>query len=67
MNLAVKEKPGEYGKGMLTPVAYLWTRTVTCKNTACGATMPLARQTWLAKKKGRYIALQPMINPQVTR
>jgi len=27
--------------GFLTPVAYLWTRTVKCKNPACGATVPL--------------------------
>ncbi len=44
----------------LTPVAYLWTRTVRCKNPTCGATVPLARQTWLAKKSDRYVALQPM-------
>lgn len=44
---------------LLTPVAYLWTRTVRCKNPACGGTVPLARQTWLAKKKGRYVALRP--------
>lgn len=43
----------------LTPVAYLWTRTVRCKNPTCGATVPLARQTWLAKKPGRYVALKP--------
>jgi len=43
-------------KGYLTPVAYLWTRTVTCKNPACTATVPLARQTWLCKKKDRYVA-----------
>lgn len=61
----------------LTPVAYLWTRTVTCKNAACGATVPLVRQTWLCKKgkkkkgsegkdeeypEGRYVALK-MIAP----
>ncbi|MCX8021235.1 MAG: DUF1156 domain-containing protein, partial [Syntrophorhabdaceae bacterium] len=44
--------------GYLTPVAYLWTRTVPCKNPACGAVVPLVRQTWLCKKKGRYIALK---------
>jgi len=27
--------------GYLTPVAYLWTRTVRCKNPFCGATVPL--------------------------
>lgn len=46
--------PPEY----LTPVAYLWTRTVPCKNPACGAIVPLVRQTWLCKKPGRYIALK---------
>ena len=29
-------------------VAYLWARTVTCKN--CRATVPLLKTTWLAKK-----------------
>jgi putative DNA methylase len=46
--------------GYLTPVAYLWTRTVTCKNPACKATVPLVRQTWLCKKKDRYVALKPV-------
>ncbi len=43
---------------MLTPVAYLWTRTVRCKNPTCGGTVPLVRQTWLAKKTNRYVALK---------
>jgi putative DNA methylase len=47
----------------LTPIAYLWTRMVRCKNPTCGATVPLARQTWLCKKKGCYVALQPMATP----
>lgn len=42
----------------LTPVAYLWTRTVRCPNPGCGAIVPLVRQTWLAKKEGRYVALR---------
>lgn len=42
----------------LTPVAYLWTRTVRCKNPNCGATVPLVRQTWLCKKPGRFVALR---------
>ncbi len=45
-------------KGFLTPVAYLWTRTVRCKNRSCGATVPLVKQTWLCKKKDRYVALR---------
>ncbi|MBE3132403.1 MAG: DUF1156 domain-containing protein, partial [Acidobacteria bacterium] len=44
--------------GYLTPIAYLWTRTVKCKNPACGATVPLVRQTWLCRKKGKYVALK---------
>ncbi|MBN2133796.1 MAG: DUF1156 domain-containing protein [Sedimentisphaerales bacterium] len=44
--------------GFLQPVAYLWTRTVRCKNPACGATVPLVRQTWLCKKAKRNVALQ---------
>ncbi len=44
--------------GKLTPIAYLWTRTVTCPNPTCGATVPLVRQTWLRKKEGNYVALR---------
>ena len=44
--------------GYLVPVAYLWTRTVTCKNPACKATVPLVKQTWLCKKADRYVALK---------
>jgi len=45
------------------PIAYLWTRTVPCPNTAGGAhRLPLVRQTWLAKKKGRFVALRPNVD-----
>jgi len=47
----------------LTPIAYLWTRTVRCKKPSCGATVPLVRQTWLCKKRGHYVALK-MIAPK---
>lgn len=57
MDWAAPAEPRDAAK-MLTPVAYLWTRTVRCKNPACGGTVPLARQTWLAKKEGHYVALQ---------
>jgi len=49
--------------GYLMPVAYLWTRTVTCKHPHCRATVPLVKQTWLCKKEGRYAALK-MIAPK---
>ncbi len=48
----------EVPPGYLVPIAYLWTRTVRCKNPTCGATVPLVKQTWLSKKKGRYAALR---------
>jgi len=38
------------------PVGYLWARTVKCQNPACGAEIPLVRQTWLAKKENKNIA-----------
>ncbi|MFL5628038.1 MAG: DUF1156 domain-containing protein [Ktedonobacteraceae bacterium] len=43
---------------VLTPIAYLWTRTVLCPNPTCGATVPLVRQTWLRKKEGNCVALR---------
>ncbi len=48
----------EVPPGYLVPIAYLWTRTVTCKNPTCKATVPLLRQTWLCKKKDRHVALK---------
>jgi putative DNA methylase len=44
--------------GYLMPVAYLWTRTVRCKNPHCRATVPLVKQSWLCKKDGRYVAMK---------
>jgi adenine-specific DNA methylase/predicted GIY-YIG superfamily endonuclease len=53
----------ELPPGYLMPVAYLWTRTVQCKNPACKATVPLVRQTWLCKRPGRYVAMK-MVAPK---
>jgi adenine-specific DNA methylase len=38
------------------PVGYIWARTVKCQNPACGAEIPLVRQTWLAKKENKKVA-----------
>jgi len=38
------------------PVGYIWARTVKCQNPACGAEIPLVRQTWLARKEKKKIA-----------
>ncbi len=40
------------------PVGYIWARTVKCQNPACGAEIPLMRQTWLAKKETKQVALR---------
>ena len=37
-------------------VAYLWARTITCPRPDCAVSVPLIRQTWLAKKPGRMSA-----------
>jgi adenine-specific DNA methylase len=44
------------------PVGYIWARTLPCQNPACGAEIPLMRQTWLAKKENRKIALKLIPN-----
>jgi putative DNA methylase len=38
-----------------TVIAWLWARTVTCPNPACGATMPLVSSFWLRKKPGTEV------------
>jgi putative DNA methylase len=41
-------------------IAWIWARTVTCPNPACGIQMPLVRSWWLGKKKGKeaYVTQQ---------
>ena len=51
-------EPHEVPEGYLVPVAYLWTRTVTCKKPTCRATIPLIRQAWMCKRKDRFVAVQ---------
>ncbi len=41
-----------------TIVGYIWARTAKCPNPACGAEMPMLRQTWLANKKNKKVALR---------
>jgi len=40
------------------PVGYLWARTLPCQNPSCKAEIPLMRQTWLARKKDKKVALR---------
>jgi putative DNA methylase len=44
-----------------TVIAWIWARTVTCPNPACGIEMPLVRSWWLGKKKGKEKWVQPII------
>lgn len=49
------------------PVGYIWARTVHCQNPDCGAEIPLMRQFWLARKKNKSIALQPVVHRERKR
>lgn len=57
-DLLKKATADEMPPGFLIPITYLWTRTVTCKNPHCRATIPLVKQTWLSKKPGQCVALK---------
>jgi len=46
-----------------TVIAWIWARTVTCPNPACGIEMPLVRSWWLGKKKGKEAWVRPIISP----
>jgi adenine-specific DNA methylase len=43
-------------------VAYLWARTVTCKN--CRATIPLLKTRWLCKKEKKRVLLRMELNEE---
>lgn len=42
-----------------TPIAWLWSRTATCPNPACGIETLLATSWWLAKKNGQLAWIEP--------
>lgn len=44
-----------------TVIAWIWARTVTCPNPACGITMPLVRSWWLGKKTGKETWVVPRV------
>ena len=54
--------PQEEGGGEATVIAWIWARTVKCPNPACGATMPLVKQFWLAKKRGKESWVEPIVD-----
>ena len=57
--------PLEYGGGEATVIAWIWARTVTCPNPACGAQMPLASSWWLCKKTGKETWIEPTIERSI--
>lgn len=42
-------------------IAWIWARTVTCPNPACGIDAPLVRSWWLGKKKGKEAFVVPHV------
>jgi putative DNA methylase len=58
--------PKEYGGGEATVIAWLWTRTVTCPNPACGAKMPLIRSFYLSTKRGKEAWVEPHVDYTTT-
>ncbi|HEY8722134.1 DUF1156 domain-containing protein [Pengzhenrongella sp.] len=50
-----------YDGSEATVIAWIWARTVTCPNPACGIRMPLVRSWWLGKKKGKEAYVVPEI------
>ena len=49
------------GGSKATVIAWIWARTVTCPNPACGIEMPLVRSWWLGKKKGKEAYVVPSV------
>jgi putative DNA methylase len=58
--------PKEQGGGEATVIGWLWTRTVTCPNPACGTKMPLARSLYLSRKKGKEAWVEPHVDYSVS-
>lgn len=52
---------GSKHKANATTIAWIWARTVTCPNPACGIEMPLVRSWWLGKKKGKEAYVVPTV------
>lgn len=48
-------------------IAWIWARTVTCPNPACGIEMPLVRSWWLGKKRGKEAYVVPRVVGDTTR
>ncbi|MBB1510656.1 DUF1156 domain-containing protein [Tessaracoccus sp. MC1756] len=60
----VDEKTGKTSTA--TTIAWIWARTVTCPNPACGIEMPLVRSWWLGKKKDKEAYVVPTVVDDAT-
>jgi putative DNA methylase len=49
------------GGGVATVIAWLWARTVTCPNPACGSDMVLTTKLLLSKKNGKETWARPFV------
>ncbi len=48
-------------------IAWLWARTVTCPNPACGVRMPLVRSFALSRKRGKERHVGPVVERRAVR
>ncbi len=46
-----------------TPIAWIWARTMSCPNPACGESTILTTSWWLSKKTGGRAWIQPEVGP----
>ena len=62
MNEATRRISGLYPSASgSTVIGWIWARTVTCPNPACGIEMPLVRSWWLGKKRGKEAYVVPVV------
>jgi putative DNA methylase len=54
--------PTKNGGGQATAIAWIWARTVTCPNPACGARMPLVRSFALSTRRDQEAWIEPIVD-----
>ena len=62
--MILDEKTGN--RSTVRTIAWIWARTVTCPNPACGIEMPLVRSWWLGKKRGKEAYVVPTVVDDAT-
>jgi putative DNA methylase len=56
--------PKEYGGSEATVIAWLWARTVTCPNPACGAGAPLVNDWLISNRRASRWFVRPIVDRQ---